>query len=107
MSKKLDEEFVQYMLEVEQRYKEFNKHDRIRVENWVSASFIFADPLIVENIVSSDYQHGVEAESEPVHHAPSRLDPELAIGAALSERTPRRRVQWLAYTFEDHYPGKA
>ena len=47
MSKKLDEEFVQYMLEVEQRYKEFNKHDRIRVENWVSASFIFADPLIV------------------------------------------------------------
>jgi len=57
--------------------------------------------------VPSDYQHGVEAKSELVHHAPSRLDPELAAGAALPECTPRRRVQWLAYTFEDHHTGKA
>lgn len=35
LSKKLDEEFVLYMLEVENRYKTFSKHDRIRIENWV------------------------------------------------------------------------
>ncbi len=26
------------MLEVETRYKNFNKHDRIRIENWVNVS---------------------------------------------------------------------
>ena len=36
MSKKLDEEFVLFMLEVENRYKAMTKHDRIRIENWVS-----------------------------------------------------------------------
>ena len=36
MSKKLDEEFVQYMLEIEGRYKNMIKQDRIRIENWVS-----------------------------------------------------------------------
>ena len=36
MSKKLDEEFVLFMLEVENRYKVMTKHDRIRIENWVS-----------------------------------------------------------------------
>ena len=35
-SKKLDEEFVTYMLEVENRYKVLPKHERIRIENWVS-----------------------------------------------------------------------
>jgi len=36
MSKKLDEEFVLFMLEVENRYTVMSKHDRIRIENWVS-----------------------------------------------------------------------
>ena len=40
MSKKLDEEFVLFMIEVENRYKEMSKHDRIRIENWVSNQFI-------------------------------------------------------------------
>ena len=34
-SKKLDEEFVACMLEVENRYKVHPKHERIRIENWV------------------------------------------------------------------------
>jgi hypothetical protein len=38
MGKKLDEEFVLYMLEVEQRYQMpqsgLNKHARLRVEQW-------------------------------------------------------------------------
>lgn len=40
ISKKLDEEFVLYMLEIENRYKQMNKHDRIRIENWVRNQFI-------------------------------------------------------------------
>ena len=38
IAKKLDEEFVLYMLEVEGRYQQMSKHERIRIENWVRKS---------------------------------------------------------------------
>jgi len=31
---KLDEEFIKTMLEVEKHYASFNKHDKIRIEQW-------------------------------------------------------------------------
>jgi GTP-binding protein EngB required for normal cell division len=31
---KIDEEFVKAMLEIEKHYSEFNKHDKIRIEQW-------------------------------------------------------------------------
>ena len=31
---KLDEEFVRIMTEIDKRYSEFSKHDRIKVEQW-------------------------------------------------------------------------
>lgn len=40
LGKKLDEEFVLYMLEIEQRYQDeainLSRHDRLRVEQWSS-----------------------------------------------------------------------
>ena len=34
ISKKLDETFIAYMLEVDARYKSLTKHERLRVEQW-------------------------------------------------------------------------
>ena len=34
VSTKLDEEFIKIMLEIEKVYGQFNKHDRIRTEQW-------------------------------------------------------------------------
>lgn len=31
---KLDEEFIKAMLEIENHYAQFNKHDKIRIEQW-------------------------------------------------------------------------
>ncbi|CDW87141.1 UNKNOWN [Stylonychia lemnae] len=36
-ARKLDEQFVLYMLEIENRYRLMSKHDRIRVEQWSKA----------------------------------------------------------------------
>lgn len=30
----IDEEFIKYMLEIEQKYVHFKKHDKIRIEQW-------------------------------------------------------------------------
>ena len=32
ISKKLDEQFIIYMLEIDSRYKQMGKHERIRIE---------------------------------------------------------------------------
>lgn len=35
VGKRLDEQFIFLMLEVESRYESMNKHERMRVEQWV------------------------------------------------------------------------
>lgn len=50
---KLDEEFVYYMLQIESRYASFNKHEKIRIEQWVRPRLIQAKKLcqVTANVV--------------------------------------------------------
>lgn len=41
LGQKVDEEFVAIMTEINGRYQDFNKHQRIRVEQWVSDYGLF------------------------------------------------------------------
>lgn len=40
LESQLDEQFIVYMLEIDSRYKSMTKQDRVRVEQWVSESFL-------------------------------------------------------------------
>ena len=53
LSKKLDEEFVMFMLEIEGRYKHMAKQDRIRIENWVRNYFLFNFNIVKNSLLSN------------------------------------------------------
>lgn len=52
-SKKLDEEFVACMLEVENRYKVHPKHERIRIENWVSSFLLILQSKVLCQVTTN------------------------------------------------------
>jgi len=62
-SKKLDEEFVACMLQVENRYKVHPKHERIRIENWVSGILTLNTGSIEQSSLPSDDKCCVEEKS--------------------------------------------
>ena len=64
----LDKKFVSIMLEVEKRFlsdPKTQKHDKIRIEQWVSKNSLNTI-LIVAETVLSDKKHDLEAQQEYV-----------------------------------------
>ena len=65
----LDRKFVTMMLEIEKRYQaddKLQKHEKIRIEQWVS-EFKFKFTLsLVSQTVPSHEEHPMEAEQEPL-----------------------------------------
>ena len=50
-SKRLDEQFVLYMLEIENRYRDMTKHEKIRVEQWVGDLVRYLKRLLLQSKV--------------------------------------------------------
>lgn len=69
LSKRLDEQFIALMLQVEQKYRVENnsKHHQLRVEQWVSSFPFFAKPK-VQSSLRADPEHSMEKEPQFIRH---------------------------------------